>query len=73
MAIENSVSNDFLSMFVDSINVFDCCLSGVMTVLIVMREEVNIISDIRITQVFALDQAAKLLKHTHISCFCAPV
>ena len=29
MAIENSVSNDFLSMFVDSINVFDCRLSSV--------------------------------------------
>ena len=29
MAIENSVSNDFLAMFVDSINVFDCSLSGV--------------------------------------------
>ena len=29
MAIENSVSNDFLSTFVDSINVFDCCQSGV--------------------------------------------
>ena len=28
MAIENSVSNDFLSKFVDSINVFDCRLSG---------------------------------------------
>ena len=26
MAIENSVSNDFLSTFVDSINVFDCRL-----------------------------------------------
>ena len=29
MAIENPVSNDFLSTFVDSINVFDCRLSGV--------------------------------------------
>ena len=29
MAIENLVSNDFLSTFVDSINVFDCRLSGV--------------------------------------------
>ena len=30
MAIENSVSIDILSMFVDSINLFDCCLSGVI-------------------------------------------
>ena len=29
MAIKNSVSNYFLSMFVESINVFDCQLSGV--------------------------------------------
>ena len=29
MAIENLVSNDFLSTFVDSIDVFDCPLSGV--------------------------------------------
>ena len=29
MAIKNSVSNDFLPTFVDSINVFDCHLSGV--------------------------------------------
>ena len=29
MAIENSVSNDFRSMFVDSIDVFDCRLPGV--------------------------------------------
>ena len=29
MAIKNSVSNDVLSTFVDSINVFDCHLSGV--------------------------------------------
>ena len=29
MAIENSVSNDFLSPFVDCINVFDCRLPGV--------------------------------------------
>ena len=28
-AIKNSVSNDFLSSFVDSINVFDCHLHGV--------------------------------------------
>ena len=31
MAIKNSVSNDFLFTFVDSINVFDCRLSGVST------------------------------------------
>ena len=30
MAIENSVSNDFLSTFVDSTNVFDCRLPGVV-------------------------------------------
>ena len=29
MAIESSVSNDFLSTFVDSINIFDCRLSRV--------------------------------------------
>ena len=29
MAIENSVSNDFRSVFVDSFNDFDCRLSGV--------------------------------------------
>ena len=29
MAIENSVSNEFLSTFVDSIDVFDCRLPGV--------------------------------------------
>ena len=29
MAINNSVSNDFLSMLVDSINFFDCLLSSV--------------------------------------------
>ena len=29
MAIKNSVSNDFLSMLVDSIDVFDCGLSSV--------------------------------------------
>ena len=30
-SIENSVSNDFfLSTFFNSINVFDCCLSGVI-------------------------------------------
>ena len=30
MAIENSVSCDFLSTFVDSIKVFDCHISGVI-------------------------------------------
>ena len=29
MAIANSVSNDFLSMFFDNIHIFDCPLSGV--------------------------------------------
>ena len=31
MAIENSVSNEFLSTFLDSICVFDCRLSGVVS------------------------------------------
>ena len=30
MEIKNSVSNDFRSTFVDSINVFDCCLYDVI-------------------------------------------
>ena len=30
MAIENSVSNDFLSTFVESINIFDCRLPSVL-------------------------------------------
>ena len=30
MTIENSVSIDFLSTFIDSIDVFDCHLSGVI-------------------------------------------
>ena len=34
MAIENTVSNNFLSTFVDSINVFDCRLSGVVWLVI---------------------------------------
>ena len=29
MAIKNSISNDFLSTFIDSIDVFDCRLPGV--------------------------------------------
>ena len=33
MAIENSVSKGFLSTFIDSIKVFNCCLSGVRNVL----------------------------------------
>ena len=32
MAIKNSVSNDFLSTLIDSINVCDCCPSGVLCV-----------------------------------------
>ena len=32
MASENTASNDFLS-FVNSINAFDCCLSGVLTLI----------------------------------------
>ena len=31
MAIENTVSNDFLYTLVDGINVFDCRLSGMIT------------------------------------------
>ena len=30
MAIENSVSNKFLSTFLDSIGIFDCRLTGVV-------------------------------------------
>ena len=30
MTMENSVSNDFLSTFIDSIDVFDCRLPGVI-------------------------------------------
>ena len=33
MAIKNSVSNDFLSMFLNSIGVFDCRLPSVVLVL----------------------------------------
>ena len=32
MAIENFVSNDVLSMLVDNIYVFDCCLSDVLII-----------------------------------------
>ena len=39
MAIANSVSNDFLSTFVDSVNIFDCCLSGVEN--IPLKRDVN--------------------------------
>ena len=35
MAIENSVSNNFLFMFVDSINIFDCC-PGQFQILLVL-------------------------------------
>ena len=43
MAIKNSVSNDFLSMFVDSIYVFDCLLewgyvSSIITTVITFIE-----------------------------------
>ena len=37
MAIKNSVSNDLLSTFVDSINVLDCQLSGVLQLLMFMN------------------------------------
>ena len=36
MAIENSVSNDFISTFVDSINIFDCHLPAVYSELPLM-------------------------------------
>ena len=39
MAIENSVSNDFLSIFVASINVFDCRLPGVRNQTIIIFEK----------------------------------
>ena len=32
MAVENYASNDCLSKFVDSINIFDCRLSGVVLI-----------------------------------------
>ena len=35
MAIKNSVCNDFLSTFVDSINIFDCRLSLVFPVWVI--------------------------------------
>ena len=38
MAIENSVSNYFWSTFVDSINVFDCRLSGVLLFNLITKE-----------------------------------
>ena len=48
MAIENSVSNDFLSTFIDSINIFDCRLSGVYFVfaceVLLLRDLVNILA-----------------------------
>ena len=36
MTIKNSVSNDFLSTFVDSIDVFDCRLSDVVSVVVIL-------------------------------------
>ena len=33
MAIENSVSNNFLSTFVDCIDVLDCCLPVVVNII----------------------------------------
>ena len=39
MAIENSVSNDFLSIFVASIKVFDCRLPGVRNQTIIIFEK----------------------------------
>ena len=37
MAIEKTVSNDFLSTFVDSINVFDCRLPGVILLFLICK------------------------------------
>ena len=34
MAVKNSVFNEFLSTFVDSIKVFGCCLPGVLPVIL---------------------------------------
>ena len=42
MAIENSVSNDFLATFVDSINVFNCRLSGVCIAKLNLNTEMGI-------------------------------
>ena len=39
MAIENSVSNDFLSTLLDSIGIFDCRLPGV--ILLFFNNEIN--------------------------------
>ena len=38
MAIKNSVSNNFLSAFVDSINAFDCRLSGVLLIVLILKQ-----------------------------------
>ena len=40
MAIEKSVSNDFLSTFFDSINIFDCSLPGVINILKCLKIEI---------------------------------
>ena len=50
MAIENTVSSDFLSTFVDSINVFDCHLTGVVntTVLFMRKYELLWVSSSRV-------------------------
>ena len=41
MAIGNSVSNDMCSTFVDSSNVFDCLLSGVVKCRIIVRKDTS--------------------------------
>ena len=41
MAIKNSASKDFLSTFVDSINVFYCLLSSVCNVTVLTGHEVH--------------------------------
>ena len=48
MTIENSVSNDFLSTFVDSINVFDCRLPGVLMFLSDTYFKVSMVASVSI-------------------------
>ena len=43
MAIQNTVFINFVSAFFDSINVLDCCLSGVLRTSIIVLNNVNIL------------------------------
>ena len=43
MAIQNTVFINFVSAFFDSINVLDCCLSGVLKTSIIVLNNVNIL------------------------------